>query len=150
MPETILLNSKQLHKYLQNFFADRKPHKVSEIRDTLKREGKNVSHGQLAGLIYRLAQSGELISIGNGVYQLPPDTASNMIAEAAPSYLTSRLPQKPLENRLLECVSSSREALLSSLTNIRVLDVDNRTFELIGEIKTIIESMRSLETKYNK
>ena len=96
MPETILLNSKQLHKYLQNFFADRKPHKVSEIRDTLKREGKNVSHGQLAGLIYRLAQSGELISIGNGVYQLPPDTASNMIAEAAPSYLTSRLPQKPL------------------------------------------------------
>ena len=152
MAETITLSSKQLHDYLQSFFADRKPHKVSEIREALALEGKQVSHGQLAGIIYRQAQSGALIRMGNGVYQLPAGASSAMAAEDTPAYLAAptSLPPKPIDSRLLDCLRSSREALLSSLTDIRVLDVDNRTFELIGEIKAVMESMRSIEAKYKK
>lgn len=152
MAETITLSSKQLHDYLQSFFADRKPHKVSEIREALALEGKRVSHGQLAGIIYRQAQSGALISMGNGVYQLPAGASSAMAAEDTPAYLAAptSLPPKPIDRRLLDCLRSSREALLSSLTDIRVLDVDNRTFELIGEIKAVMESMHSIEAKYKK
>ena len=90
--------------------------------------------------------------MGDGVYQLPAGASSAMAAEDTPAYLAAptSLPPKPIDRRLLDCLRSSREALLTSLTDIRVLDVDNRTFELIGEIKAVMESMRSIEAKYKK
>ena len=149
MNETVALNSQELHDYLQKFFSDQHPHKVSDIRDALKLEGKSVSHGQLAGQIYRLTQSGELLNIARGIYQLNSDSIP--INEPVPEELVPEtLYAEQIRESLLTQLISCRKTLLASISDIKVLDIDEQTFELIRELKNVIKTLQKLETKYQK
>ena len=149
MSEVILLSSKQLQDYLQIFFSDQKPHKVSDIRDMLQREGKSASRGQLSGVIYRLAQSGVLLNMGRGIYRLNPDSvqATNSASE---EIISEPLYTEKIQESLLTQLTSCRKTLLSSISDIKVLDIDEQTFTLIRELKNVINTLQKLETKYQK